>query len=451
MASLIGFTLRQCSGRTAAGSSPIISALNSVVLASTGSITTSGGARFLATYQRRKPHINIGTIGHIDHGKTSLTAAITKVLADQGLAKYQGYDMIDNAPEERVRGITINSQHVEYETEKRHYSHVDCPGHADYVKNMIMGASRMDGCILVVSATDGQMPQTREHLLLAQQIGIKNLVVYINKVDLMDDEEMLELVDMEVRELLEKYGFDPDTTPFIFGSAKCALDSEKADIGEESIKKLLDIVDEHIPTPERDLKSPFLLATEGSFQLPRGLVCSGRVERGTFKKGDPCEVIGKGKRIKTHVSGIETFNKTLDQAQAGDDVGVLLKGINRNDVRGGTMICAPNSIKSIKTFQAQCYFLSGDEGGRHKPFFNNFQPIVYTKGFTSSAAILLPKDIEMVMPGENIMVDLGCIGNAGIPIEMGQRFTIRESGKTIGTGIVTKLVEEMSIKSAAAK
>lgn len=407
------------------------------------------GSRLLATFDRKKAHMNIGTIGHIDHGKTTLTAAITKVLAQDGLAEFRDYAQIDNAPEEQVRGITINSQHVEYETETRHYSHVDCPGHADYVKNMIMGASRMDGVILVVAATDGQMPQTREHLLLAQQIGIKNLVVFINKVDLMDDEEMLELVDMEIRELLEKYGFDADTTPFIMGSAACALNDTKPEIGVDAIKKLMETVDSHIPAPQRDLTSPFLLAAEGSFQVARGVVCSGRIERGIVKKGDPCEVIGKGKRIKSSVIGVETFNKTLDEGQAGDDVGLLLRGVTRAEVRGGTIVCAPGSIESVKLFQAQCYFLSKDEGGRHKPFFNKFEPLIYSKGYATSFSVKLPPDMEMIMPGDNATIDLKSVTTSGIPMEVGQRFTIRESGKTIGTGLVTAITEKADLVAAS--
>lgn len=437
---MLGFTVRRCCG----GLNSSASLLNKSAAAATPMIWS----RLMATYERTKPHINIGTIGHIDHGKTTLTAAITKVLSEKGFAKFQDYDQIDNAPEERVRGITINSQHVEYETENRHYSHVDCPGHADYVKNMIMGASKMDGCILVVAATDGQMPQTREHLLLAQQIGIKKLVVFVNKVDIMDDEEMLELVEMEIQELLEKYGFDPDETPVVFGSARCALDDEKPEIGTESIKKLMDIVDEYIPAPQRDLTGPFLMAAEGSFQLARGVVCSGRIERGVIKKGDLCEVIGKGKRIKSSIVGIETFNKTLDEGQAGDDVGVLLRGVVRGDIKGGTIICAPNSISSVKQFQATCYFLSKDEGGRHKPFFTNFQPLIYTKGFAASFSVLLPTDTEMVMPGDNITCDMRSMSDTGIPLEPGQRFTIRESGKTIGTGIVTTIQEEVKLVSS---
>jgi len=436
---MLGFTARRCCGGISAAAS---------ILNKSAAATPMMCAKLMATYERLKPHVNIGTIGHIDHGKTTLTAAITKVLSEKGMAKFQDYDQIDNAPEERVRGITINSQHVEYETDNRHYSHVDCPGHADYVKNMIMGASKMDGCILVVAATDGQMPQTREHLLLAQQIGIKKLVVFVNKVDIMDDEEMLELVEMEIQELLEKYGFDSEETPIVFGSARCALDDKKPDIGVESIKKLMDIVDDYIPSPERDLSSPFLMAAEGSFQLTRGVVCSGRIERGVIKKGDSCEVIGKGKRIKSSIIGIETFNKTLEEGQAGDDVGVLLRGVARTDIKGGTIICAPNSIKSVKQFEATCYFLNKDEGGRHKPFFNNFQPLVYTKGFAASFSVQLPSDVEMVMPGDNITCDMRAMSESGIPIEPGQRFTIRESGKTIGTGIVTEIKEEAKLVSS---
>jgi len=391
-------------------------------------------------FDRTKPHVNIGTIGHVDHGKTTLTAAITKVLADGGRAKYKKYDDIDNAPEEKARGITINAAHVEYETDNRHYGHIDCPGHADYIKNMITGAAQMDGGILVVAATDGQMPQTREHLLLANQVGVKNLVVYINKADAVDDKEMLELVELEIREILSEYGYDGDNTPVIIGSALCALEEKDKDLGINSIVKLLEAIDSHIPTPTRDLDKPFLLPVEDTFSISgRGTVVSGRVERGTINKGDEVQIVGQDKTITTTVTGLEMFHKQLDRGQAGDNLGALVRGVKREDVKRGMVMCAPGSIKSYSEFEAQVYILKKDEGGRHKPFVSNYTPQMYVRTADVASTITLPEGTAFVMPGDDAKFTMKLMFS--LPIEIGTRFTLREGSRTVGTGVVTKLIE----------
>jgi len=412
--------------------------------------TLLASRRDLASYARTKPHLNIGTIGHIDHGKTTLTAAITKVLSQDGYCDFRDYDKIDNAPEERVRGITINSFHVEYETATRHYSHVDCPGHADYIKNMICGASRMDGCILVVAATDGQMPQTREHLLLAKQIGIKKLCVFINKADMVDDEELVDLVDMEMREVLDDFGYDGDNTPFIVGSAKCALDDEKPELGVDAVRKLMEAVDEYIDTPVRNLDDPFLLPVEDTYNIPgRGTVVSGRIERGRAKKGMAIEVLGKGQIISTQILGVQTFKKDLDGGgEAGDDVGILVKGLAQNQVKRGMVLAAPGSIDQISEFKAQCYFMKAAEGGRPKAWVNGFEPVVFSNSSYVATKLFLPKGVDMCMPGDNHEITLKCAGESALPLEIGTKFTIRESNSTVGTGIVTEII---NIKKAEAK
>jgi elongation factor Tu len=374
-----------------------------------------------------------------------LTAAITKVLASAGGAEFKDYGEIDKAPEERARGITISTAHIEYETGNRHYGHVDCPGHADYIKNMITGAAQMDGAILVVSATDGQMPQTREHLLLARQVGIKKLVIFINKVDAIDDPEMIELVDMEMRELLSHYGFDGDNTPIVAGSALCALNGEKKEIGEDAIQKLMEAVDTYIPTPERDLDKPFLMPVEDSFSISgRGTVATGRVERGVVNKGDEIEVVGYGSTLKTVVTGIEMFHKELDQGMAGDNMGVLLRGVKRDELRRGQVMCAPGSIKPHNKFLAQLYILSKSEGGRHTPFVNSYRPQLFVRTTDVTAILNHPEgtedaDEKLVMPGDNVEMEITLLSS--IAVESGLRFTIREGGKTVGTGIVTKIIE----------
>lgn len=389
------------------------------------------------TFQRTKPHVNIGTIGHVDHGKTTLTAAITKVLAEQGGAQFKDYGDIDNAPEERARGITIATAHVEYETNNRHYAHIDCPGHADYIKNMITGAAQMDGAILVVSATDGQMPQTREHLLLARQVGIKHLVVFVNKVDAVPDKEMLELVEMEMRDLLSKYGFSEDT-PIVFGSALHALNGSDPTLGKASIEKLMATVDSSIPTPERALDKPFLMAVEDVYQIHgRGTVVTGRIERGVIHKGDEVEVVGHGDIFKTVVTGVEMFHKDLDRGEAGDQIGALLRGIDRDGVRRGQVLCAPGSVRPYKKFSAQIYVLTKEEGGRHTPFHGNYRPQMYFRTADVTATLTLPEGMEIVMPGDNLTCQVELI--TPLAIEKGSRFTIREGGKTIGTGIVAEL------------
>ena len=387
-------------------------------------------------FNRGKPHVNIGTIGHVDHGKTTLTAAITKRQADKGLAKFEAYADIDKAPEERERGITINTAHVEYETEKRHYAHVDCPGHADYVKNMITGAAQMDGAILVIAATDGAMAQTREHILLARQVGVPRIVVFINKCDMVDDPEMLELVEMDVRDLLTQYGFDGDNTPFIFGSALKALEGDPT--YEAKIDELLDAVDEYIPTPERDTDKPFLMSIEDVFTITgRGTVVTGRVERGQLKLNDEVEIVGLHDTKKTVVTGIEMFRKQLDYAEAGDNAGALLRGISREEVQRGQVLAKPGSVTPHTTFECEVYVLSKEEGGRHTPFFTNYRPQFYFRTTDVTGVVTLPEGTEMVMPGDNVKMHVELI--APIALEEGTKFSIREGGRTVGAGIVTKI------------
>ena len=387
-------------------------------------------------FNRGKPHVNIGTIGHVDHGKTTLTAAITKRQADKGLAKFEAYADIDKAPEERERGITINTAHVEYETDKRHYAHVDCPGHADYVKNMITGAAQMDGAILVIAATDGAMAQTREHILLARQVGVPRIVVFINKCDMVDDPEMLELVEMDVRDLLTQYGFDGDNTPFIFGSALKALEGDPK--YEEKIDELLNAVDEYIPTPERDTDKPFLMSIEDVFTITgRGTVVTGRVERGQLKLNDEVEIVGLHDTKKTVVTGIEMFRKQLDYAEAGDNAGVLLRGISREEVQRGQVLAKPGSVTPHTTFECEVYVLSKEEGGRHTPFFSNYRPQFYFRTTDVTGVVTLPEGTEMVMPGDNVKMHVELI--APIALEEGTKFSIREGGRTVGAGIVTKI------------
>ena len=389
-------------------------------------------------FDRSKPHVNIGTIGHVDHGKTTLTAAITKVLSEKGYAKFEDYADIDKAPEERERGITINTAHVEYETDKRHYAHVDCPGHADYVKNMITGAAQMDGAILVIAATDGPMAQTREHILLARQVGVPRMVVYMNKCDQVDDEELLDLVEMEIRELLSSYDFDGDNTPIIRGSALKALEGDPAAV--ESINKLMDAVDEWIPTPERDTDKPFLMSIEDVFTITgRGTVVTGRVERGQLKLNDEVEIVGLRDTQKTVVTGIEMFRKTLDYAEAGDNAGVLLRGINREDVERGQVLVKPGTVHPHKKFKAQVYVLSKEEGGRHTPFFSNYRPQFYFRTTDVTGVITLPEGTEMVMPGDNVTMTVELI--APIAVENGTKFSIREGGRTVGAGNVSEIIE----------
>ncbi len=392
-------------------------------------------------FERTKPHVNIGTIGHVDHGKTTLTAAITKTLAMQGKAKYEAYDMIDKAPEERARGITINTAHVEYETDKRHYAHVDCPGHADYVKNMITGAAQMDGAILVVSAADGPMPQTREHILLSRQVGVPYIVVFMNKCDQVDDEELLDLVEMEIRELLNEYDFPGDDTPIIRGSALAALEAPD-DITNPAYKpilELMDAVDEWIPTPERDDTKPFLMPVEDVFTITgRGTVATGRVERGTVKVGDEVEIVGlKEEKGKTVVTGVEMFRKLLDFAEAGDNIGALLRGVQRSDIERGQVLCKPGTIHPHTKFHCSVYVLKKEEGGRHKPFFNNYRPQFYFRTTDVTGIITLPEGTEMAMPGDNLEFDVELI--TPIAIEEGLRFAIREGGRTVGSGVVSKI------------
>ncbi|HAQ3355331.1 TPA: elongation factor Tu [Enterococcus faecium] len=388
-------------------------------------------------YDRSKPHVNNGTIGHVDHGKTTLTAAITTVLGKKGLANPQDYASIDAAPEERERGITINTAHVEYETEKRHYAHIDAPGHADYVKNMITGAAQMDGAILVVSATDGPMPQTREHILLSRQVGVKYLIVFLNKVDLVDDEELIDLVEMEVRELLSEYGFPGDDTPVIKGSALKALQGDPD--AEAAIMELMDTVDEYIPTPERDTDKPLLLPVEDVFSITgRGTVASGRIDRGAVRVGDEVEIVGiKPETQKAVVTGVEMFRKTLDYGEAGDNVGVLLRGIQRDDIERGQVLAKPGSITPHTKFKAEVYVLTKEEGGRHTPFFNNYRPQFYFRTTDVTGTITLPEDTEMVMPGDNVTIDVDLIHP--IAVENGTTFSIREGGRTVGSGIVTEI------------
>ena len=389
-------------------------------------------------FDRSKPHVNIGTIGHVDHGKTTLTAAITKVLAAKGGADFVDYANIDKAPEERERGITINTAHVEYQTEKRHYAHVDCPGHADYVKNMITGAAQMDGAILVIAATDGPMAQTREHILLARQVGVPRMVVFMNKCDMVDDEELLDLVEMEIRELLSEYGFDGDNTPIIRGSALKALEGDEKYV--KAIEELMDAVDEWIPTPERDTDKPFLMSIEDVFTITgRGTVVTGRVERGQLKLNDTVEIVGLKPTKSTVVTGIEMFRKQLDYAEAGDNAGVLLRGIDRSEVERGQVLAKPGTVTPHKKFKAQVYVLSKEEGGRHTPFFTNYRPQFYFRTTDVTGVVTLPEGTEMVMPGDNVTMTVELI--APIAVENGTKFSIREGGHTVGAGSVTEIVE----------
>ena len=393
-----------------------------------------------AKFERTKPHVNVGTIGHVDHGKTSLTAAITTILAKSGGAVAKSYGEIDNAPEERERGITINTSHVEYQTANRHYAHVDCPGHADYVKNMVTGAAQMDGAILVVSAADGPMPQTREHILLARQVGVPYIVVFLNKVDMVDDPELLELVEMEVRELLTKYQFPGDKIPVILGSAVKALEGDLGDLGEKAILKLMEAVDTYIPTPVRDLDKPFLMSVEDVFTITgRGTVATGRVEQGKIKVSDEIERVGLGDSKKFIVTGLEMFRKLLDDAQAGDNVGILLRGAEKADIERGQVLAKPGSIHPHTNFKAEVYVLSKDEGGRHTPFFGGYRPQFYFRTTDVTGSVTLPEGVEMVMPGDNVSVTVELI--AQIAMTKNLRFAIREGGKTVGDGVVTEIIK----------
>ena len=391
-------------------------------------------------FERTKPHVNVGTIGHVDHGKTTLTAAMTMILAKQFGGDVKTYEQIDSAPEEKARGITINTAHVEYETKNRHYAHVDCPGHADYVKNMITGAAQMDGAILVVSAADGPMPQTREHILLARQVGVPYIIVFMNKADMVDDKELLELVEMEVRELLSKYEFPGDTTPIVIGSALKAMEGDKGELGEGAIMKLADALDAYIPTPKRVIDKPFLMPVEDVFSISgRGTVVTGRVERGVCKVGDEIEIVGLKPTLKTVCTGTEMFRKLLDQVQAGDNVGILLRGTKREEVERGQVLAKPASITPHTKFTAEVYVLSKDEGGRHTPFFNGYRPQFYFRTTDVTGSIELPAGTEMVMPGDNIQMTVSLI--QPIAMEEGLRFAIREGGKTVGAGVVAKIIE----------
>ena len=391
-------------------------------------------------FSRNKPHVNIGTIGHVDHGKTTLTAAITKVLSERGGATFLAYDQIDKAPEEKARGITINTAHVEYETENRHYAHVDCPGHADYIKNMITGAAQMDGAILVVSAADGPMPQTKEHVLLARQVQVPSIVVFLNKVDMVDDDELLDLVEMEVRELLSKYEFPGDDIPVIRGSGLKALEGDRSAIGVEAVLKLMQAVDSYIPTPERAIDLPFLMPVEDVFTISgRGTVATGRVERGEVNVGDTVEIVGMKDTVSTTVTGVEMFRKLLDKGMAGDNIGALLRGVKREDVERGQVLAAPKSIKPHKKFAGEIYVLKKEEGGRHKPFFAGYRPQFYFRTTDVTGNITLPEGVEMVMPGDRVSIQVELI----VPIAMEEklRFAIREGGRTVGAGVVAKILE----------
>ncbi len=391
-------------------------------------------------FERNKPHVNVGTIGHVDHGKTTLTAALTICQAEKFGGAARAYDQIDNAPEEKARGITIATAHVEYESENRHYAHVDCPGHADYVKNMITGAAQMDGAILVCSAADGPMPQTREHILLARQVGVPYIVVYLNKADMVDDAELLELVEMEVRELLDSYDFPGDDTPIITGSALKAIEGDTSDIGRPSIDKLIEALDTYIPMPERPVDQPFLMPVEDVFSISgRGTVATGRVERGIIKVGEEIEIVGIRDTTKTTVTGVEMFRKLLDQGEAGDNVGILLRGTKRDDIERGQVLCKPGSITPHKKFEAEIYVLGKDEGGRHTPFFNNYRPQFYFRTTDVTGAVELPSGTEMVMPGDNVKITVALINP--IAMEDGLRFAIREGGRTVGAGVVAKIIE----------
>jgi elongation factor Tu len=392
-----------------------------------------------ANFDRSKPHVNIGTIGHVDHGKTTLTAAITTVLAKKGLSELRDFSSIDNAPEEKERGITINTSHVEYATEKRHYAHVDCPGHADYVKNMVTGAAQMDGAILVVAATDGPMPQTREHILLARQVGVPALVVFMNKVDMVDDPELLELVEMEIRELLSFYDFDGDNIPVIAGSALGALNGDAK--WEDTVMQLMNAVDEFIPIPERLIDKDFLMPVEDVFSITgRGTVATGRIERGVINSGDAVDIIGMGAEgLKSTVTGVEMFRKILDRGEAGDNVGLLLRGIEKSQIRRGMIICKPNSVKPHAHFKAEVYVLSKEEGGRHTPFFNKYRPQFYLRTTDVTGEIMLPENVEMVMPGDNVTIEVNLLNK--VALEKGLRFAIREGGRTVGAGQVTEILD----------
>ena len=393
-----------------------------------------------AKFERNKPHCNIGTIGHVDHGKTSLTAAITKVLAETGGATFTAYDQIDKAPEEKARGITISTAHVEYETTNRHYAHVDCPGHADYVKNMITGAAQMDGAILVVSAADGPMPQTREHILLARQVGVPALVVFMNKCDMVDDPELLDLVELEVRELLSSYDFPGDDIPIVKGSALCALEDKQPEIGRDAILALMAEVDKYIPQPERPKDKPFLMPIEDVFSISgRGTVVTGRVERGVIKVGEEVEIVGIKATVKTTCTGVEMFRKLLDQGEAGDNIGALLRGTKREDVERGQVLAAPGSITPHTKFEAEAYILTKEEGGRHTPFFTNYRPQFYFRTTDVTGVVSLPEGTEMVMPGDNVKMSVQLI--APIAMDQGLRFAIREGGRTVGAGVVAKILE----------
>jgi len=393
-----------------------------------------------AKFERTKPHCNIGTIGHVDHGKTTLTAAITKILAESGGAEFTAYDQIDKAPEEKERGITIATAHVEYETEKRHYAHVDCPGHADYVKNMITGAAQMDGAILVVGAADGPMPQTKEHILLARQVGVPALVIYMNKIDQVDDKELIELVEMEIRELLTKYEFPGDTTPIIKGSALAALEGKDDEVGKNSVIELMKAVDEHIPQPDRPKDKPFQMPVEDVFTISgRGTVVTGRIEQGVVKVGDNIEILGIREAQKTVCTGVEMFRKILDSGEAGDNVGVLLRGTKREEVERGQVLAAPNSIKPHTEFKAEAYILNKDEGGRHTPFFSNYRPQFYFRTTDVTGTIKLPEGTEMVVPGDNITMDVKLL--SPIAMDKGLKFAIREGGRTVGAGVVAEIKE----------
>ena len=393
------------------------------------------------TFERNKPHVNVGTIGHVDHGKTTLTAALTKCMAEKmGSGLVQNYEDIDKAPEERERGITIATAHVEYESDKRHYAHVDCPGHADYVKNMITGAAQMDGAILVCSAADGPMPQTREHILLAKQVGVPYIVVFLNKADMVDDPELLELVEMEVRDLLSSYDFPGDDTPLVIGSALKALEGDTSEIGVPAIEKLVEAMDEYIPEPERDIDQPFLMPVEDVFSISgRGTVVTGRVERGIVKVGEELEIVGLKDTQKTTCTGVEMFRKLLDEGRAGDNVGVLLRGTKRDEVERGQVLCVPGSVTPHTKFEAEVYVLSKDEGGRHTPFFKGYRPQFYFRTTDVTGEVILPEGVEMVMPGDNIKINVHLI--APIAMEEGLRFAIREGGRTVGAGVVSKIIE----------
>jgi elongation factor Tu len=393
-----------------------------------------------AKFERKKPHLNIGTIGHVDHGKTTLTAAITKVLAKSGKATFLAYDQIDKAPEERERGVTINIAHVEYETDKRHYAHVDCPGHADYVKNMITGAAQMDGAILVVSAADGPMPQTREHILLARQVGVPAIVVFLNKADMVDDKELLELVELEVRELLSKYKFPGDDTPIVIGSALKALEGDTSDMGEGAILRLMEAVDAFVQEPEREIDKPFIMPVEDVFTISgRGTVVTGRVERGIIKVGEEIEIVGFKPTQKTVATGVEMFRKLLDEGRAGDNIGVLLRGTKREEVERGQVLAKPGSITPHTKFNAEAYVLTKEEGGRHTPFFNGYRPQFYFRTTDVTGVVKLPEGTEMVMPGDNINVEIELI--TPVAMDQGLKFAIREGGRTVGAGVVTKIIQ----------